>query len=605
MSEAAAPKSPWLPDSVRALKLILVLAFRADLVGTILLCLSLPLSYVSPAFGALAVKALIESDIDSASSVAWAATLAGLAAAAAFGSMQLSVYLIHVVGKKIDLVVQRQLTEMLAGLPGIEHFERPDVFNQIQVLRKESGIIGVGITATLSLFGTVFQAVIACVLLAAQTPLLLLLLLFALPSFVIGGISNRWIRVAQEETAESDRLLHRFVAMAGEMPVAREARLFRLGTELRDRRRRLANHVDQTQGRALTRSTLLSAGGDLVFAVGYLGAVALVVARTLAGELTVGDVIVTLVLAGQTQGFVSGLVNGVRDVASVCIVGAKMEWLSRYRRTQARDADTPTAEPPRRLTEGIRLDKVSFTYPGTSKEVLSDVSLVFEPGTVVGLVGENGAGKTSLVKLLLGLYQPTSGRVQVDGQDLSGIDPEAWRRRTSGAFQDFCRPEFRARECIGMGDVERMDDEDAVLTAVRRGTAEHVIAGLAHGLDAQLGSSWKAGVDLSGGEWQRLSLARGQMRRTPLLLVMDEPTASLDTEAEHQIFLTFASAAKDVAEVGGITLLITHRFSSVQMADQIVVLDEGRVREVGTHHELVRRNGLYAELFDLQAEAYR
>jgi ATP-binding cassette subfamily B protein len=218
------------------------------------------------------------------------------------------------------------------------------------------------------------------------------------------------------------------------------------------------------------------------------------------------------------------------------------------------------------------LDRVSFRYPGTDRPVLEDITCELPAGAVVALVGENGAGKASLVKLLLRFYEPTSGRILVDGVPLEDLGVDEWRQRSSGAFQDYCRPEFRAREAIGLGDLSRLD-EVAIGSAAGRSGAAEVVAGLPNGWDTQLGSTRPGGVDLSGGQWQRLALARARMRTQPLLLVLDEPTAALDAEAEHALFERFAEAARDAREAAGVTLLVSHRFSTVRMADLILVLE--------------------------------
>ena len=245
--------------------------------------------------------------------------------------------------------------------------------------------------------------------------------------------------------------------------------------------------------------------------------------------------------------------------------------------------------------------------------MLDDVDLQFEPGRVVAIVGENGAGKTTLVKLLCRLYQPTSGRILVDGQELARMPPDLWRLRVAGAFQDFFRFEFRTRHTVGIGDVPRMDDVPAVAAAVERGGATDVVEQLVAGLETQLGATWPAGVEISFGQWQKLALARGFMREGPLLLVLDEPTAALDAETEHALFERYAAAARGdrtgsgrpKAPDGKITILVSHRFSTVRMADFIVVLDGARVAESGTHEGLLAKGGQYAELYTIQAAAYR
>ena len=236
--------------------------------------------------------------------------------------------------------------------------------------------------------------------------------------------------------------------------------------------------------------------------------------------------------------------------------------------------------------------------------MLDDISLELPAGSVVAIVGENGAGKTTLVKLLSKMYEPTSGSIYVDDQPLARMPADEWRTRLAGAFQDFFRFEFRARHSIGLGDVPRLDDEPAVVRATERAGADDVVARLAAGLETQLGVSWPDGVDVSFGQWQKLALARGFMRDQPLLLVLDEPTAALDAETEHALFERYAAAAQHSLD-GRITLLVSHRFSTVRMANLIVVLDGARLIELGSHDELMARAGQYAELYNLQAAAYR
>jgi ATP-binding cassette, subfamily B, bacterial len=220
-------------------------------------------------------------------------------------------------------------------------------------------------------------------------------------------------------------------------------------------------------------------------------------------------------------------------------------------------------------------------------------------------VGENGAGKTTLVKLLAKLYEPTRGRILIDDVDLARMSATDWRERLAGAFQDFFRFELLARQSVGLGDVDRLDDELAIVAAVDRAGADDVVARLEAGLDTQLGPTWPDGVEVSFGQWQKLALARGFMRDEPLILVLDEPTAALDAETEHALFERYAAGVRRTGDGGRITILVSHRFSTVRMADLIVVLDGSRVVEVGSHADLMARGGPYRELYDIQAAAYR
>ncbi len=266
---------------------------------------------------------------------------------------------------------------------------------------------------------------------------------------------------------------------------------------------------------------------------------------------------------------------------------------------------TPTCRRPIALPKASGSTTSRFSIRERSSLPSADVDLFLPPGSVVAVVGENGAGKTTLVKLLAKLYRPTSGRILVDGTDLARIDTVQWRQRMAGAFQDFFRFEFRAGQTIGLGDLPRIDSEPALATAMDRAGARDVVEALPAGLATQLGPTWPDGVDVSFGQWQKLALARGFMRDEPLIAALDEPTAALDAETEHQLFEHYASRARERKQNGSITILVSHRFSTVRMADLIVVLDGARVAESGTHDDLMARGGRYAELYRIQAAAYQ
>jgi ATP-binding cassette subfamily B protein len=251
------------------------------------------------------------------------------------------------------------------------------------------------------------------------------------------------------------------------------------------------------------------------------------------------------------------------------------------------------------LRWGVRFDGVTYRYPGSTPNALTDVSLELRAGETVAIVGENGAGKTTLVKLLARLYDPVTGCITVDGRDLRQLDTEAWRRHIAVIFQDFIQYYLTAAENIGFGQVDSLEDTGRITAAAERGEADGLIARLPQGYRTVLGRWFDQGTQLSGGEWQRIALARAFMRDAPIL-VLDEPTASLDARAEFEVFHRFRELTHD-----RIVLLISHRFSTVRMADRIYVLDGGRIAESGNHEELMRVGGRYAELFQLQAAGYQ
>jgi len=335
------------------------------------------------------------------------------------------------------------------------------------------------------------------------------------------------------------------------------------------------------------------------FGGAYVGAVVFVASGL---RRPVGDVLLILAAGAQLSAYISATVSEIGFLRGIWLDGSRrLVWLEHYAASLAADAD---GEVPDRLEDGIRLEGVSFVYPGTDRLVLDNINLHLPAGSVVAIVGENGAGKSTLVKLLCKLYQPTSGRILVDGQPLVKLPAATWRAKVSGAFQDFFRFEFPARTSVGLGDLPRVDDDAAVSRAAARAGADDVIARLDAGLDTQLGPTWPGGVDVSFGQWQRLALARGFMRQRPLLLVLDEPTAALDAETEHDLFARYAGALA-ASEWGGITILVSHRFSTVRMADLIVVLDGAKLVQFGSHDDLMAQGGPYAELYAIQASAYR
>jgi ATP-binding cassette subfamily B protein len=311
---------------------------------------------------------------------------------------------------------------------------------------------------------------------------------------------------------------------------------------------------------------------------------------------------VTLVQRAQTQ--VGQAANAIAQLLTMGRAAHRMIWLEDHAAAEPRGQAVRAV--PERLHRGITLEHVTFQYPGTATTVLDDVTLELPAGASVALVGENGAGKTTIIKLLTAMYRPTAGRVVIDGAPLDEMDIEAWRRRTAAAFQDFVRMEFVAMEAVGVGDLPRIDDARAVELALARSDATSVIDALPDRLATRVGRSFEGGVELSSGQWQRLALGRGMMREVPLLLVLDEPTASLDALTEAALFERYVQAAKSAGRAAGaITLLVSHRFSTVRMADLILVLHGGKIIEAGSHEALLQQGGLYAELFELQARSYR
>jgi ATP-binding cassette subfamily B protein len=406
-------------------------------------------------------------------------------------------------------------------------------------------------------------------------------------------------RRTEESVAPNMRRSRHFFDLATAAGPGKEIRV--TGTEQRlvARRRSAWDAWYEPQAKARWSSALWHAASWTLFGIAYVAAVVFVASGL---KSSPGDVLLALAAGANLSRFLGVTVGQTQFLRWTLDAAQRMAWLEDYADAN-RDASGQAV--PVRLDHSIRFEGVSFRYPGTDRWVLEDVDLELPAGAVVALVGENGAGKTTLVKLLCRFYRPTKGRITVDGIDLSELPADEWRARLAGAFQDFFKFEYRARHTVGVGDLDRLDQRQSVEDAVDRAGAQDVVDRLPEGLETQLGPTWNDGVELSIGQWQKLALARGFMRDRPLVCVLDEPTAALDAETEHSLFEQFAFASRSANDEGRITVLVSHRFSTVRMADLIVVLDGARVVEVGAHEELMGRAGLYAELYGIQARAYQ
>jgi ATP-binding cassette subfamily B protein len=382
-----------------------------------------------------------------------------------------------------------------------------------------------------------------------------------------------------------------------------ELRLFDAAEQLSDRADQLWNDVARIRLGGNLRAALISSIGWAALALGYIGALLVVAVEAQHGSASAGDVVLVAQLALQLRGNVAETTLSIRAALSALRLTDRFIWLSEQA-SQQHDRYPGTSPAPSRLSHGITFDSVTFAYPGTDRVQLHDITLELPAGATVALVGPNGAGKTTLVKLLCGFYRPTTGRILIDGTDLATIDMQAWREHLAGGFQDFLRLEAPAQRSVGAGDPPNMDDPAAVVAALHRADAHHDIHRWKDNLDTHLGKAYADGIELSGGQWQKLAVARAMMRTNALLLLLDEPTAALDPAAEQTLYDRYVTAADQTRNDGGIVFIVSHRLSSVRMADHIVVLDDGRVVEQGTHRQLLSQAGIYASLFNQQASAY-
>jgi ATP-binding cassette, subfamily B, bacterial len=498
---------------------------------------------------------------------------------------------------RVAVALEAHVAMLQASLATIAHHERPEYLDRLAMLRNQVFVLDHMYMSLFTTCGWILRLGVTLALLISIHPLLALLAVFALPTVLTSTWRPGVERATEERGASANRLARHLFDTATTAPPGKEVRVTRIGDRLITERRDAWEGWYKPVSAARWGTALWQTLAWAIFSAAYVGAVVLISSRPGA---TAGQVLLVLAAGARLSAYIGATVGEIGFLCGFWLEGSRrLAWLEDYAASAVEHADLP---PPDRLVEGIRFEHVSFAYPGTERRVLDDVNLELKPGSVVAIVGENGAGKSTLVKLLCRLYQPNQGRILVDGVDLARIRADGWRSRLAGAFQDFFRFEFRARHSVGVGDLPRLEDEPAVLAAVNRAGAEDVIGKLTLGLATQLGASWPEGVEVSFGQWQKLALARGFMRDGPLILVLDEPTASLDAETEHALFERYTAAARGD---GRITILVSHRFSTVRMADLIIMLDGARAVEIGTHEELMAKAGQYAELYSMQAAAYR
>jgi ATP-binding cassette, subfamily B, bacterial len=505
---------------------------------------------------------------------------------------------------RTEALTTKRLMRILAGTQGLAHQEQPDYLDQVQRIREEQGSLAGMINASAGMLRVTVVLIATAVLLARIHPALLLLPVFGVVSFWFGKKSRDLDITAQEKTSEAERLRRHLFEVGTSSAQGKELRMSGLTGLIVEKHHAVSDVVLHERDRASWRGAVLRCADGLISGIVFAGAITLALVMAIRGQATPGDVVLTIGLAALMNNIIFTAIAYGTSLLWVLKVGMRFVWLEEYARSTNRAIANPV-QVPDHLNKGIEISDLSFAYPESDHPVLDRLSVRLPAGKVVALVGENGAGKTTLIKLLCGFYLPTYGSVRIDDVDLSSIPPADWHRHLSAAFQDFTRFEFLVRETVGVADIQRMTDPEAVLAALERAGANGLVDSLPRGLETPLGPAWENGVDLSGGQWQKLALGRGLMRTDPLLVFFDEPTAALDAQTEHALFERFAQTAKAGQNRGTVTLLVSHRFSTVRMADLILVLDQGKIRESGSHEELMAAKGLYAELYELQSRAYR
>jgi ATP-binding cassette subfamily B protein len=378
---------------------------------------------------------------------------------------------------------------------------------------------------------------------------------------------------------------------------AKEVKIFGLGRHLTDRYHRVSGEIYNENKALAFRRALVGSALNLISTGGYYGGYVVVLYKTLAGGISIGTFTFLTGAFSRSHDYIERILSSFNDVSEQAIF---LKDLFEFFEMEPTIRSLPGAIPaPRPIREGFEFRDVGFSYPGSSRMVVQHIDFCLHPQEKLALIGENGAGKTTLVKLLARLYDPTEGRILLDGVDLREYDVEDLRREIGVIFQDYMRYDMFIRENIGFGNIDSLDERARIESAARKSLAQTVIDRLPQGYDQMVGRRFEGGVDLSGGEWQKVALARAYMRDAQLL-ILDEPTATLDARAEYEVFQRFAELTR-----GRMAVLISHRFSTVRMADRILVLAGGAIQEQGTHRDLVALGGRYAELFELQAAGYR
>lgn len=534
--------------------------------------------------------------------VAWwhLAGLLGLELAIAVigeGLARLSSLLESLLGDLFSNRISVRLMEHAATLD-LAQFEDADTYDHLERARRQTvGRIGL-ITLLLSTGqDLVTLASLAGVLLLQLPWLLLLLVVAVLPSF-LGETHYAALGYSLLFSWTPERRLLDYLRYTGASDeTAKEVKLFSLSNFLIGRYARLSEEFYEANKKLAVKRNVVSTLFVTVGTLGYYGAYAVTIYLTVLGRFSIGALTLLAGSFRQSRDLIQRVLLSVSQIFEQSLYLADLFTFFDVRpRVESRPDARPVPAP---IREGFEFQDVGFRYPGSERWAVRHLSFRFGPGERIALVGENGAGKTTLVKLLTRLYDPDEGRVLLDGVDLRDYDLDSLRRAIGVIFQDFVRYDFILKENIGVSQVEALDDEARVREAAERSLADTVARRLGKGYGQMLGRRFDGGVDLSGGEWQKVALARAYMRDAQVL-ILDEPTAALDARAEYEVFLRFAELT-----AGKTAVLISHRFSTVRMADRILVLQGGELVDDGTHEELVARGGLYAELFSLQAAGYR
>jgi len=477
-------------------------------------------------------------------------------------------------------------------------FEDPVFYDKLERARRQTtGRVGL-LAAVLNVGQDTLSLISLSAGLIVFSPWLMVLLVAAVIPAFLGETHFTTLAYSVLYRWTPQRRLLDYIRMLGASnQSAKEVKIFGLGTHLSERYREVSSRIYEDNKKVAVKRASVGFLLNLISTGGYYGAYAVVLIRTLAVAISVGTFTFLTGAFSRSRMYIEKILQSFTDISDQALY---LKDLFDFFEMEPSIRSLPGALPaPRPIRDGFEFRNVGFAYPGSAHMVVENINFRLEAEEKIALIGENGAGKTTLVKLLARLYDPTAGQILLDGVDLREYDVEDLRKEIGVIFQDYMRYELLAKENIGFGKIEDLADQSRIEMAAHKSMAFQVIGKLPNGYDQMIGRRFDGGVDLSGGEWQKFALARAYMRDAQLL-ILDEPTATLDARAEYEVFRRFAELTK-----GRMAVLISHRFSTVRMADRILVLQDGRIHEQGTHKHLVALGGQYAELFELQAAGYR